>query len=181
MVGREEAKTGLGRGQGGRADEVSSSWWSGGGWSGGGVEGGKRKEERGNRRGRVRKEESQRQEEGGGRCDELDGRISQRHSILMGEEWKKMINNVCTIRQRILCISLSPERPPPPLPPGRSRYCTGREPPQEPQRTRLQLRTFGAFSTFAPMAAGQAGRPCLLGDGVCGAGKDRESGHEMQG
>ena len=32
-----------------------------------------------NRRGRVRKEESQRQEEGGGRCDELDGRISQRH------------------------------------------------------------------------------------------------------
>ena len=64
-------------------------------------------------RGRVRKAESQRQEEGGGRCDELDGRISQRHSILMGEEWKKIINNVCTIRQRILCISLSPERPPP--------------------------------------------------------------------
>ena len=37
-----------------------------------------------------------------------------------------------------------PSAPPPSLPPGRSGYCTGREPPQEPQRTRLQLRTFGA-------------------------------------
>ena len=38
MVGREEAKTGLGRGQGGRADEVSSTGGAGGAVEGGAVE-----------------------------------------------------------------------------------------------------------------------------------------------